>query len=252
MPTNYTPLSDGQDAIAATFNAPLTQLDTAIENIGTGSKALASPTITSYANAQHTHQNAAGGGKLTASAIDSGLAANGHVLTANGSGAAAWQGFNGVPTGVIVPYGGSSAPTGWLLCDGTAINRVTFAALFAVVGISFGVGDSSTTFNLPDLRGRFPLGKDDMGGSSANQVTAAAADTVGQGAGAENITLDITQIPAHTHAFNVYDGGGGGSNTTPSTASQVTAHTATTASTGGGLSHSNMPPYQTVNYIVKA
>lgn len=63
-----------------------------------------------------------------------------------------------IPTGLILPYGGSAAPTNWFLCDGTAKNRVTYATLFAIVGTTFGVGDGSTTFNLPDLRGRMPVG----------------------------------------------------------------------------------------------
>ncbi len=63
-----------------------------------------------------------------------------------------------VPVGLILPYGGSSAPSNYFLCDGTAKNRTTYAALFAIVGTTFGVGDGSTTFNLPDLRGRMPMG----------------------------------------------------------------------------------------------
>ncbi len=59
---------------------------------------------------------------------------------------------------LILPYGGSAAPTNWFLCDGTAKNRTTYATLFAVVSTTFGVGDGSTTFNLPDLRGRVPVG----------------------------------------------------------------------------------------------
>jgi microcystin-dependent protein len=67
-----------------------------------------------------------------------------------------------MPTGVILPYGGTTAPTGWLACDGTAISRTTYASLFTSIGTSFGVGDGSTTFNLPDLRGRFPRFNDRM------------------------------------------------------------------------------------------
>lgn len=248
MPTNYTPLSNGQDAMAATFNAPLTQLDTALENVVGGSKALTTPTITSHANAQHTHQNAAGGGKLTAAAFDSTGAANGTVLTANGSGGAAWQGFNGVPTGAILPYGGSSAPSGWLSCDGTAINRITYATLFATIGTAFGVGDGSTTFNLPDLRGRFPLGKDDMNGTSANRVTAAAADSIGGSGGVESVALTVAQMPAHNHGgvtglagTGTVQFAGGGSQAATAASSQ-----------GGGSTHENLPPYQTFNFIIKA
>jgi microcystin-dependent protein len=68
-------------------------------------------------------------------------------------------GVNLVPLGGILPFAGATAPTGWLLCDGTAVSRVTYKDLFAVVGVTYGVGDGSTTFALPDLRQRFPLGK---------------------------------------------------------------------------------------------
>lgn len=64
----------------------------------------------------------------------------------------------GVPTGSLVPYGGSAAPSGWLLCDGTAVSRTTYASLFTVISTTYGSGDGSTTFNLPDLRSRIPLG----------------------------------------------------------------------------------------------
>ncbi|GIK64831.1 MAG: hypothetical protein BroJett018_26250 [Chloroflexota bacterium] len=248
MPTNYTPLSNGQDAIAATFNAPLTQLDAALEALVGGSKALSTPTITSFANAQHTHQNAAGGGKLTAAAFDSTGASNGYVLTANGSGGAAWQGFNGVPTGAILPFGGTSAPSGWLLCDGSAINRTTYATLFATIGTAFGVGNGSTTFNLPDLRGRFPLGKDDMNGTSANRVTAAAADTLGGSGGVEVVALTVAQLPAHNHGGVIGLAGSGASQFAGGGSQLATA----ASSQGNGDAHENLPPYQTFNYIIKA
>ena len=74
------------------------------------------------------------------------------------------------PIGTILPYAGASAPTGWLMCDGSAISRTTYATLFGVAADSFGVGDGSTTFNLPDLRGRMPVGQDDMGGVSASRM----------------------------------------------------------------------------------
>jgi hypothetical protein len=64
-----------------------------------------------------------------------------------------------VPTGVVLPYGGSAAPTGYLLADGTAVSRTTYAALFGVIGTAYGVGDASTTFNVPNLCGRYPFGK---------------------------------------------------------------------------------------------
>src|SRR5262245_20713237 len=89
-------------------------------------------------------------------------------------------------TGLVLPFAGSSAPTGGLLCDGSAVSRTTYAALFAVVGTTYGAGDGSTTFGVPDLRGRFPLGK-------------AAAGT-GSSLGASGGSIDHTHTgAAHTH-----------------------------------------------------
>jgi microcystin-dependent protein len=76
-----------------------------------------------------------------------------------------------VPIGAILAWPGATAPTGWVLCDGSAISRTTYATLFAAISTSFGSGDGSTTFNVPDLRGRVMVGKDDMGGVAAQRVT---------------------------------------------------------------------------------
>lgn len=132
-----------------------------------------------------------------------------------------------VPAGSVIAWSGSSAPSGWLLCDGTAISRTTYAALFAVAGTAYGVGDGSTTFNVPDLQDRLPLGKGtnngtlgtqtgsmssssstttDSGGSGGLTITQATRnDTLGSG------TKDVTQLTfltdvtqaAHTHTLTV-------------------------------------------------
>jgi microcystin-dependent protein len=97
-----------------------------------------------------------------------------------------------VPTGVVVPYAGTSAPAGYLLCFGQAISRTTFAALFAVCSTTYGAGDGSTTFNVPDLRGIVVAGKDDMGGSAAGRLTATTmspnATTLGAVGGSQTVT----------------------------------------------------------------
>lgn len=79
--------------------------------------------------------------------------------------------LGGVPSGVVLPFAGSSAPSGWLMAYGQAVSRTTYAALFAAIGTAHGVGDGTTTFNLPDLRGRVAGGKDDMGGTAANRLS---------------------------------------------------------------------------------
>ncbi len=104
-----------------------------------------------------------------------------------------------LPVGSVTPYAGSTAPSGWALCYGQAISRETYADLFEAIGTTYGSGDGSTTFNLPDLRGRTPAGLDNMGGSSANRVTDAKADTLGGAIGVETHTLTASEIPAHNH-----------------------------------------------------
>ena len=87
-------------------------------------------------------------------------------------------GYEVVPAGTIVAYGGASAPIGWLLCDAAAVSRTTYARLFAIVGTAFGVGDGSSTFNTPNLADRLPLGKGSNNGTVGATGSAAAASGV--------------------------------------------------------------------------
>jgi len=188
----------------------------------------------------------------------------GQVLTSGGAGVAptfeAAAGGGGVEVGSITAYGGSSAPSGYVLCDGTAYSRtVTYDTLFGVISDAYGVGDGSTTFNVPDLRGRVPLGKDDMGGSSADRVTGTQADNIGEGSGAETHALSIAELASHDHSFK-YKAGSTGTltNTTYPAATSMggnpdgpSTNTVIIGDTGSGTAHNNMSPYQTVNYIIK-
>ena len=153
-----------------------------------------------------------------------------------------------VPAGAMFIWLTNTAPNGWLLCYGQAISRTTYAKLFSLIGTTFGIGDGSTTFNLPDLRGRLPLGQDDMGGTPANRVTNAQADTIGGAAGAENHTLITAEMPAHIHKL---PDGFEGSGNAVFQSDDSPAQTRDTYSTGGGGSHNNVQPYLTTNYIVK-
>jgi microcystin-dependent protein len=87
-------------------------------------------------------------------------------------------GYEIIPAGTIVAYGGATAPTGWLLCDAAAVSRTTYARLFAIIGTAFGVGDGTTTFNVPELRDRLTLGKGTNNATLGATGTAAAASGV--------------------------------------------------------------------------
>lgn len=180
------------------------------------------------------------------------------------------------PPGVIQAYGGASAPSGWVLCDGAAVSRTTYAALFAVLGTSYGAGNGSTTFNVPNLQSRMPFGRET--GQSAN-------DTLGETGGARTVTLTAAQsgVPAHTHGAGTYSAASGGNHshtedepvhsgvnsanggdwgvysTTTGNTSTDGAHThsltgasASNSTASAASSHENLPPFVTVNFIVKA
>lgn len=158
----------------------------------------------------------------------------------------------------------AAAPSGWLMCDGAAVSRSTYAALFAAISTAYGTGDGSTTFNLPDLRGRAPVGVD---GAAARL---AANDALGQAGGAETHTLATSQMPSHQHslgdyvplgplpsatwaanAFQVGAPGGGSVLVQYASGIGAIATTDITENTGGGAAHNNMQPYQVVNWMVK-
>jgi len=112
----------------------------------------------------------------------------------------------GTPAGVVVAFGGWTAPEGWLPCDGSAVSRTTYARLFSVIEERYGAGDTSTTFNVPDTRGRVIAGRDtDPGSGLADRLTAAvsgiAAGTLGAVGGAQSIALSLAQTAAHTHGM---------------------------------------------------
>jgi microcystin-dependent protein len=161
-----------------------------------------------------------------------------------------------VPTGGIVLYGASSAPTGFLLCDGSIVARATYADLFSIIGTTYGAGNGSTTFGLPDLRGRFPLGLAASGTGAVLGETGGLIDHVHTG-------------PSHTHDVVVTRDGWGQTLNSPSTSGrlntgfaagtgqfsssyQPTADLTVTSAAGGtGNTGTANPPYQTFTYIIK-
>ena len=161
---------------------------------------------------------------------------------------------NVAPPGVVLPFAGASAPSGWLLCDGSAVSRTTYAALFTAISTAFGVGDGSTTFNVPDLRGRVAAGKDNMGGTAASRLTTGGSGvdgaTLGASGGAQTHTLTSAQIPSHTHSLAAGAGAGGNSATGGAGYGFPTA-TTTAANTGGDGAHNNTQPTIVLNHIIR-
>lgn len=311
---------------ASTVQAAIQQLDT-----------LKSPVGHTHVSTDITDSTASGRTLLTAASVAAQLAALGLTNTYANS-------------GDIKATAALSLPSGWLWCDGSAVNRATYAALLAAISVSYtgnltngnatitsiadtskmragypvsgtgiqagsvilsvvlntsvtldktctssvtgspfvmapwGIGDGSTTFNVPDYRGKIILGVDDMGGSEANNVTLAgsgiAGNAMGGQGGAQSVTLNTTQIPSHTHtltsntetALHTHQGLSATltgfyatsvtatPNTVPGytfgatatgTESALHQHSATSDATGGGTSHTNMPPIGICNIVIK-
>lgn len=154
----------------------------------------------------------------------------------------------GVPAGVVWEFDGPTAniPAGWLVCDGSAVSRTTYARLFAAIGTLHGAGDGSTTFNLPDRRGRVGVGK-----AASGQFS-----TVGDKPGAEEVTLTADQMPAHTHDIRADTGAASGQYAgarftwgTPYPDSAVEPYAVHPS--GGGQPHNNVQPSFVTNYIIK-
>lgn len=197
-----------------------------------------------------------------------------------------------VPVGVVLPWAGTPpAPTGWFHCNGQAISRTTYSALFGVIGTTFGVGDGSTTFNVPNLQGRLPLGVNGshplgaLEGSETKTLTTAnlpshlhsMAHT--HAIDHNHASFSTSSDGAHQHALSRSAGAGGGTNNIPKgdafNDSNVAglasdgAHThtvdvpafvgssgassaANTGSTGSGTAFDIMPPTIGLNYIIRA
>jgi microcystin-dependent protein len=186
--------------------------------------------------------------------------------------------FNAI--GAVIDFAGAAAPLGFLMCYGQAVSRATYAKLWSVLGSAYGAGDGSTTFNVPDLRGRVIAGKDDMGGTSANRLTNQSGglngDVLGATGGAETHTLTTAQLASHSHSgttdsagghshtFGVRQGGAVGGTPIASqhwgdaTATVSTAavgahgHTFTTGAAGSGQAHNNVQPTAVLNKIIFA
>ena len=203
--------------------------------------------------------------------LPDGDGSNGQVIATNGSGTLAWTTISEftLPSGLIFPYGGASAPSGYLLCYGQAISRTTYADLFTAIGTTYGTGDGSTTFNLPDLRGRVIAGQDDMGGTSAdrltNQTGGLDGDTLGATGGAETHTLTGAQSGTSAHGHTISGGilSGGGSALQTGLESRDNLNNvqynegfdnftvANSTEADASQAHNNVQPTIVLNYIIK-
>jgi microcystin-dependent protein len=174
----------------------------------------------------------------------------------------------GIPTATIVPWSSSSVPSGFLECNGLAVSRSTYSALFAIVGTTYGVGDGSTTFNVPDLQDNTPVGKSNnkaLGSTGGANTVTSTGNVAGSTA---NATLTTAQLASHTHNITPTlsspgegrAGGAGfgnvnaGGNPVPLTASSTgsgTGHAHNMSANFAGDATSVLQPYLTVIYIIK-
>lgn len=178
------------------------------------------------------------------------------TYTYNGMGLVSVGGGTGggesLPVGSVTLFAGLSAPTGYLLCDGSAISRTRYSALFNAIGTAYGAGDGSTTFNLPSFKSKVPVGLD------SNDTD---FDTLGKTGGEKEHTLTVDEMPEHKHP-GIEWLGSSQYNISLNSGSLSTGYKMTwtgssdtskiqTASAGGSQPHNNVQPYVVVNYIIK-
>jgi microcystin-dependent protein len=159
-----------------------------------------------------------------------------------------------MPVGSVLAYAGANVPAGYQWCDGRAINRTTFSLLFTAIGTTYGVGNGTSTFNLPDLRGRMPAGADNMNitTGAAGRLTLATRGATG---GQETRVLTVGQLPAHAHGLAYISGGSytaPGSQYTAATNGSTGTNYGSTQNLGNGDPVSTLNPAQAVNYIIYA
>ena len=146
-----------------------------------------------------------------------------------------------LPIGSIIPYGSSTTPSNWLKCDGSAVSRTTYSELFSVIGTLYGSGDGSTTFNLPNLKGKVTIGQDTIDTDF---------NTIGKTGGEKEHTLTIDEMPAHNHNLNGYTDmvSNTGNEYYKTVKGSNSYGIGNTKNSGGDQAHNNLQPYQVVAY----
>ena len=169
-------------------------------------------------------------------------------------------GIEGIPTATIVPWSSSSVPTGFLECNGAAVSRSTYSALFAIVGTTYGAGDGSSTFLLPDLQDNIAMGKSGTKALASTGGANTVASTGNVGGSTANATLSTAQLSSHNHlivgqpygnAGNAYNNGAMGGGQYTGNRGDGGAHSHNMSATFSGDATSVLQPYLTIIYVIK-
>ena len=175
-------------------------------------------------------------------------------------------GIEGIPTATIVPWSSASVPSGFLECNGAAVSRSTYSALFAIISTTYGAGDGATTFNLPDLQDNVAMGKSGTKALASTGGANTVQSTGNVGGSTANATLTEAQLASHDHSFqarvspphnpgpsnpvgNVTNGNLNSRNV--GNAGSGTGHSHNMSATFTGDSTSVVQPYLTIIYIIK-